>query len=161
MVMLFNNLAKSRKGQMRILESVVAAMIVIILFSVSMFLVSTSNVRVLQEREDLDRIGYNVLNRLVESRTIDEILQIPTQREVYLKTTIQEALANTIYFNLTIYSCLDKGSYISLQPLISVTNTLDGSLSNSLEVSSTNVIYTSENGSIYNVLLVLARAGGS
>jgi hypothetical protein len=159
--MLFNNLAKSRKGQMRILESVVAAMIVIILFSVSMFLVSTSNVRVLQEREDLDRIGYNVLNRLVESRTIDEILQIPTQREVYLKTTIQEALANTIYFNLTIYSCLDKGSYISLQPLISVTNTLDGSLSNSLEVSSTNVIYTSENGSIYNVLLVLARAGGS
>jgi len=162
MVMLFNGLLRARKGQSRILEATIAAVIIFIVFSVSMFLIRTSDVKVLQERVDLDRLGYNALHRLVESGTIEETLETygPGFREVYLKTVVQKSLLSITYFNLTIFNCTDKGSWVELKPLASVSNTSADSFANSLEVSSTSVIYTSKKGNIYHFVLVLARAGG-
>ncbi len=160
MVMLFDGLLKARKGQSRILEAAIAVVAIFIVFSVSMFLIRASNVRVLEERADLDRVGYNVLHRLVESGTIGGILETfgPGLREDHLKIAVQQSLPST-HFNLTIYDCVDKGSYIQLQRLTSVSNALGDTFANSLEVSSTNVICTSK-GHIYYVVLILAKVGG-
>jgi len=163
MVMLFNGLLRARKGQSRILEAVIAAVIIFIVFSVSMFLIRASDVRVLQERADLDRIGYNALHRLVESGTIETTIEKYGSGfgEVYLKTVVQESLPSTMYFNLTIFNCVDKGSWVELDNRRWVSNTSDPkSFAKSLEVSSTNMIYTSKKGNIYHLVLVLARAGG-
>jgi hypothetical protein len=153
MVMLFKALSRERKGQFRILEAVIAAVIIFMIFSVSTFLIRVSDVGALQEKADLDRLGYNVLHKLVESGTIE------TYGEVHLKTAVQKSLPYTIYFNLTIYNCLDEAYGIQLQPFINVSNTSPDFFTNSLEVSSTSMIYTSKNGCIYYFVLVLARAG--
>jgi len=160
--MLFKGLLRARKGQSRILEAVIAAVIIFIVFSVSMFFIRASDVKVLQERADLDRLGYNVLHGLVESGTIEATIEKFGSGfgEVYLKTVVQSSLPSTTYFNLTIFNCVDKGSWVELKPLISVSNASVDSFANSLEVSSTNMIYTSKKGNIYHLVLVLARAGG-
>jgi len=166
--MLFNGLLRARKGQSRILEAAIAAVIIFIVFSVSMFLIRTSDIRVLQERADLDRLGYNVLHRLVESGTIEETLETPAGPKwmgagPILKTFIQNSLPSTTYFNLTIFNCTDKGSWVELKPLKlepPVNNASPEAFANSLEVSSTNMMYTSKKGNIYHLVLVLARAGG-
>jgi len=157
MVMLFNGLLRARKGQSRILEAAIAAVIIFIVFSVSMFLIRTSDIRVLQERADLDRLGYNVLHRLVESGTIEEILENLN----LLKTVVQQSLPSTTYFNLTVFKCTGSLAGPPFEPdPLSVSNAPSGSFANSLEVSSTNMIYTSKKGNIYHLVLVLARAGG-
>jgi len=162
MVMLRNNLLKARRGQSRILEAVIAAVIIFIVFSVSMFLIRASDVKVLQERADLDRLGYNTLHRLVESGTIEATVEKRID-DVFVKTIIQKSLPSTTYFNLTIFICSDQGSWIELEPHPSyppISNVSEDAFAKSMEVSSTNMIYTSKTGNIYQLVLVLARAGG-
>jgi len=166
MVMLRNNLLKARKGQSRILEAVIAAVIIFIVFSVSMFLIRASDVKVLQERADLDRLGYNTLHRLVESDTIEATIEVASGRGIdpsFVKTIIQKSLPSATYFNLTIYKCIDNGSWIELEPhprYPPISNASEDAFAKSMEVSSTNMIYTSKTGNIYLLVLVLARAGG-
>ena len=157
---------KNHAGQARILEAIIAAVIIFIVFSVATFLVQTSDVRVLQERSDLDRLGYNVLNNLMESGTVETIetssaYQIATQRDLYLRTAVQSLLPVNIYFNLTLFNCTDMTTYVQLRTVTNnVANALPILFANSTEVSSTDMIYTSKNGNVYHAILLLARAGG-
>ncbi|MBS7653206.1 MAG: hypothetical protein QW638_05455 [Candidatus Bathyarchaeia archaeon] len=152
----------SRKGQSRILEAVIAAAIIFIVFSVSSFLVRASDVRVLQERSDLDRLGYNVLHRLVESGAYGEIMaranSQPELAELLLKDALQRALPSSIYFNLTITEC-DGLTLTTLS--INPSNTHGEPTPRQLEASSTSLIYTSKDGKIYLLILTLTREGGS
>jgi hypothetical protein len=160
--MLLRKLLRSRKGQSRILEAVVAAAIIFTVFAVSLYLVSVSNVKVLQERADLDRLGYNTLHRLVESGTIESTIERRLQAD-FVRTIIQKSLPSETYFNLTIFICSDQGSWVKLEPHPSyppITNAPEEAFANLLEVSSTSMIYTSKKGNIYQLVLVLARAGG-
>jgi len=164
MVMPLNNLLETRKGQSRILEAVIAAVIIFIVFSVSMFLIRASDVKVLQERADLDRLGYNTLHRLIESDTIEATVEKRID-DVFVKTIMQKSLPSATYFNLTIFKCVDKGSWVELEPHPSyppISNAPEDAFAKSMEVSSTNMIYTSKSpeGNIYQLVLVLARAGG-
>jgi hypothetical protein len=159
-------LAKNRAGQMRILETVIAAVILFIVFSAATFLVQTSDVKVLQERSDLDRLGYNVLNSLMESGTIETIETSPLYQnwnqttDLYLKTAVHSLLPVNIYFNLTLFKSTDMTTYVKLQPVTSnVATASPTSFTNSTEVSSTDIIYTSKNGNVYHAILLLARAG--
>lgn len=155
---------KTRRGQSRILEAVIAASIIFIVLSASMFLIRPSDVKVSQERADLDRLGYNVLHRLVESGTIEETLELygPGFREDHMRTAVQRMLPSSIYFNLTVFNCTEdkKNGLIRLEPLPSISNAPPGLFSEPLEVSSTSIMYTSKNGNIYHLILVLARSGG-
>jgi len=163
MVMLFSGLLRARKGQSRILEATIAAVIIFIVFSVSMFLIRASDLRVLQERADLDRLGYNALHRLVESGTIETTIEKYGSGfgYIHLKTAVQNSLPSTTYFNLTVFRCVEEADgRVGLQYETSVNNTSVDSFTNSLEVSSTNMIYTSKSGNIYHLVLALARAGG-
>jgi len=165
--MTLTRLIRSRRGQSRILEAVIAAVIIFIVFSVSLYLIRASDVQVQQQRADLDRLGYNVLHTLVESGSIDQTLEQYTGDagwigETYLKSSIQNALPPSMYFNLTIYKCTGSltGAWFDPSSTHAVTNAPDGAFSQALEVSSTSLTYTSKNGNIYYLVLVLARAGG-
>lgn len=158
---MFNNLLKTRKGQSRILEAVIGAVIIFIVFSVATFLIRASDVKVLQERGDLDRLGYNVLNRIVESGTIESLVEVP-RWDIVLRTAVQKSLPSTIYFNLTVFNCINNpidNLLIKLDYVTSVSNASPEAFTKSKEVSSTTMIYTSKNGNVYYLVLVLARAG--
>lgn len=146
----------SRRGQSRILEAVVAASIIFVVFSVSSFLVRASDIRVLQERADLDRLGYNNLHILVESGAFEEIILIHQNNASLisydLKNILQRSLPQDILFNLTVYECLN------MSLLFIANNTYHQPTS--LEVSSTSLIYTSREGKIYFLNLILTRPGG-
>jgi hypothetical protein len=58
-------------GYAKILETIVAAAIIFIVFAASSFFVNSSQIKAVQERTDLDRLGYNVLSRLTESGVIE------------------------------------------------------------------------------------------
>ncbi len=150
-----------RRGQSRILEAVVAAAIIFTVFSVSSFLVRASDVRVLQERADLDRLGYNILHRLLESGAYGEIMarsaSQPELAELLLKEALQKALPQSVYYNLTIMEC----DGLTLTPLpINPCNAPGEPASRPLEASSTSLIYTSGDGRIYLLILTLTREGG-
>lgn len=142
----------SRRGQSRILEAVIAASIIFMVFSVSSFLVRASDIRVLQERTDLDRLGYNILHRIVESGAFEDIIQ-QNNAGLLLNCILQRSLPQDVFFNLTIHKCP------SMNPLITTSNITQESLS-SLEIASTSLIYTSREGEIYFLNIILTRAGG-
>lgn len=161
---LFKKPRRSQQAQSRILEAVVAAVIIFIVFSAATFLISSSDIKVLQESADLDRLGYNVLDSVVESGTIEERLESdidPTFVGTHIKTIIQKALPSTIYFSLTVFNCTDTGTWVELQQvdLPTANNTSTETLSQCKEISSTTLMYTSKRGNIYNLVLVLARSG--
>jgi len=161
-VMLFHSLLRARRGQSRILEAAIAAVIISIVFSVSTFLIRSSDVRVLQERADLDRLGYNVLQKIVESGVIEKTLEIygPGFGEAFLKPAVQRSLPSAIYYDLRIFDCTEDGFWVELTNPRSISNTSEDAFANSLEVSSTSIVYTSQKGNIYHLVLLLARAGG-
>lgn len=156
-----NHRSRSTRGQSRILEAVIAAAVIFLVFSGATFLIRSSDVKVLQEKADLDRLGYNVLSRLTESGTIEATLEnTQNNMSIQLKTFIHRALPSATYFNLTITNCTYNTPWVQFEkPPIVVCNVDDGSLANSTELSSTPMIYTSKNGNIYYLILVLARAG--
>jgi hypothetical protein len=160
-------LLRSRRGQSRILEAVIAAAIIFIVFSVSMYFINISNLRALQERADLDRVGYNTLHRLVESGTIEALHmdRIDADHAALFKTIIQKSLPPATYFNLTIFHCSgsDEDSWVKLEPYSNypIGNIPEDAFDKTMEISSTSIIYTSKTGKIYLLVLVLARAGGN
>ena len=151
---------RANLGQARILETVVAATIIFIVFTASSFFINNSQIKEVQERTDLDRLGYNVLNRLTESGTIEATIENePMPLTVQLKAFLQHSLPSSIFFKLTIMNWTSNNGWVVPNNLPSLSNSDDGSFSNSIEVSSTPMIYTSKNGNIYNLILVLANAG--
>lgn len=161
-----NKQIMNNKGVMRILEAVVAATIILIVFSASTFLVQSSTIRSSQQRADLDTLGYNVLSQTVNSGMIEQTMESTTSPlSTQIRTTIQNALPLGIYFNFTISKYLtdDITDWVSQSPILVTVNNVDddGSIfAESVEVSSNPTIYTSRNGNTYLVTLVLARAGG-
>jgi hypothetical protein len=160
--------SKSNTGQARILEAVVAATIVFLVFSASSILINGSRVTATQERADLNILGYNVLSRLTEAGTIEATIEkasLPfTQNSlevIELKASLQNSLPSSIFFSLTITNNTktNDGSQTAGQQL-TVGNAEAVSFSASTDVSSTPLIYTSKSGSIYFIVLVLANVGG-
>jgi len=143
---------KGQKGQVRILEAVIAAVILLLTFSVASIMVQSSNVKVVQEKGDLDRLGYNVLSIIAESGGIDS-----SQTNLTITTTLQANLPPSIYYSFTILNWSTASN--SLVPYLTVSNT--ASFINATEISSTSTMYTSSNGQIRQLLLQLARAGES
>ncbi|MEM2960883.1 MAG: hypothetical protein QXU67_04700 [Candidatus Bathyarchaeia archaeon] len=154
------NIDSANRGQVRIFEVIVTAIIIFTAFSASIFLIYPSRTWVLYERGDLDRLGYNILHILTETGTLESILEennVETA-QIRLKTLIGGVLSFTTYYNLTIFACVeDEGGTVWLQPLISVSNTSPKVLETLYDVSSTMTIYTSHDGKIYYLIIMLAK----
>jgi hypothetical protein len=150
---------RANAGVARILEAIIAASIILIAFSAAAFFVSDSKTAVVQDRSDLDRIGYNVLSKLTESGTIEATIEQTTPKTIALKAFIQNSLPSTMLFNLTVSKSQQGSGGVTFGTPVIVSNIDDYSLSQSLAVSSTPLMYTSKNGSIYYLVLMLANPG--
>lgn len=156
------NLKRENRGITRILETIIAATIILIAFSAASFFVSDSKTSTVQDRTDLDRLGYNVLSKLVESGTLEATVEQTPAAYVELKAFVGNSLPSSLLFNLTVTRCIQQGSsWVTLGEPISVSNLEDDSLSWSLSVSSTPMLFTSKNGNVYHLVLVLANPGGA
>lgn len=152
-------MTKTRKryanaGIARILETIVAATIIFIVFTASAFFLADPKASAIQTRTDLDNQGYNTLNQLVESGTIEATVEHSPQQKAELQGFIQNSLPASLLFKLTV-TPIDG----STQQVVEISNTEESSFANFVEVSSTPLIYTSKNGNIYSIVLVLANAG--
>lgn len=145
---------------MRILEAVAAALIIFVVFSAATFLNRASDVKVLQERSDLDRLGYNILSGMIESGTIEATVENSTST-LQLQVYVQRSLPISTFFNLTIIKMIDddQNGWINQTEPITLSNAPNSAFTKSLEVSSTPTVYTSKRGNIYFITLILARAG--
>lgn len=149
---------RQNAGISRILESVIAAFIIIIVFMAATFLINSSNFQAQQEKGDLERMGYNTLANLVESRTIEATIEKNPQEAVSnLRAFLQRTLPNSIYFKLVVSQ--REGEWAPFDIIIASTsnNFNEDIFTNSLYTSSTPVIYTSESGEIYSIILTLSR----
>lgn len=157
--------SKANTGQARILEAVVAATIIFIVFSASSILINSSRVTAAQERTDLDTLGYNVLSRLTESGTIEATIENSqsslSAQLTQLKAFVQNSLPSSMFFSLTITNNTKTND--GSQPInqqLTVGNVGAASFSASTDVSSTPLIYTSKSGNIYFIVLLLSNVGG-
>jgi hypothetical protein len=151
-------MSRANSGFARILETVIAALIIFIVFTASSFFINSSQLKVVQERTDLDRLGYNVLSRLTESGTIEATIEkIPPANDYQIRAYLQHSLPSSMFFNITIMKwSSNENGWVNLQ---SLSNTEYNSFSNSLEVSSTPLTYTSKNGNNYYLILIIANPG--
>jgi hypothetical protein len=155
------NLKTSNKAITRILETIIAATIILVAFSAASFFISNPKTAAIQDRTDLDRLGYNVLSKLVESGTIEATIEQTPAAYVELKAFVGNSLPSSMLFNLTVTKCeLQGSSWVTIGTTVAVSNIEDSSFSESLSVSSTPMMFTSKNGNIYHLVLVLANPGG-
>lgn len=165
-VILSNQTVRTRanRGQARILEAIVAATIIFVAFSASSFFINYSNQTTsTQEKTTLNRLGYNVLSRLTESGTIEATIENqPEPLLNQLRASLQQSLPTSIFFKLTITSYAQppaSNGWVTVGSQQAISNSEDDSFLNLPQTSSTPMIYTSKNGNIYQLVLILANAG--
>lgn len=147
----------SRFGQMRILEAVVASILIYIAFTAVFYMLFSSEKSFKYEVVDLERLAHNVLHRLVESDVIEETLTSTQGSETKLIIALQGLLPQNVFFNLTIYEVDRVGSR---NRMITVSNAPKGVFKVANEVASASTLYTSRWGGIYLLYLSLTRVGG-
>lgn len=152
---------RNRQAVSRILEAIIAAVVLLLTFSAAAVMLQTSGTRELQEGGDLNRLGYNVLSIIVESGAVDK-----TQANLEINTILRTNLPPTIYYNFTVLNCIQTNGIVTIQADLSpkyknIANANDpATFTNSSQVSSTSTMYTSPDGQIRELVLKLARAGG-
>ncbi|MEM3591161.1 MAG: hypothetical protein QW702_03575 [Candidatus Bathyarchaeia archaeon] len=145
----------SRLGQVRIIEAVIAAILIFIAFTAAFFMLFSSEKFFKQETVDLNRLAYNVLHRLAESGVIE--IAVNEGQSTVLANALQSLLPQNVYYNLTIYKRDSSGQGWSYPSYVS--NAPREVFKRSSEVASASITYTSKNGKIYYLNLVLTRAG--
>ena len=123
-------------------------------------MLQSSDISRIQERGDLDRLGYNVLSSVIESGTIELTIEKEELDELELKTFIQRLLPASTLYNFSICNYTLSENWTEKEEVITLTNMNDETSMDFYEVSSTSTILTSKKGNIYSMILALARAGG-
>lgn len=146
----------SRFGQARIIEAVMASILIFIVFTAAFYMLFSSEKFFRQEAVDLNRLAYNVLHLIAESGVIEEAIEGGS--EMKLMNLLQSLLPQGIYFNLTIYKRDDLDQW---SRVLSLYNAPPEIFERSSETASAGIIYTSRRLKIeiYYLNLVLTRAG--
>jgi hypothetical protein len=153
--------AKKRRGQLRLIEVLLAVSALFTAFTSAIFLTSASHMNALQVHSDLDRVGSNILIRLAESGVIDSTVSGSTVKESTLQNTVTSALPPLTYYSLEInlFDSSSSDKIPTYQKIGTVTNTTPDSFRSTAEVSSTSFMYTASSGDIYYLVLKLTKAG--
>lgn len=149
-------------GQARILEAVIASVLMFIAFTAAFSMLFSSEKFFRQEAVDLDRLAHNVLHRLAESGVIDEA--ITSDSYAILFRSLQNLLPQNICFNLTIYERDEVGQWVpvNLGGTYFISNASEEIFKTSSEVASAGITYTSIRSGrvkVYYLCLSLTRAG--
>lgn len=144
---------KTLRGQARILEAVIASILIFITFSAAFYMLFSSENVFKQETVDLNKLAYNTLHRMAESGIIEKTIEAGNNRQLNL--TLQELLPQGIYFHLTINNATNENQQVNGP--FSNASTME--FENSGETASSSITYTSKKGHIYYLILKLTRAG--
>ncbi len=148
---------RSREGQMRILEAVIATTVLLVAFTAFYFMLYSSVKFFKQEAVDLNRLSYNALMHLAESGIVERALSGDAQAGgAMLLRALQVLLPSNVFFNLTIVNITDASSR---EVVVSVSNAVPAIFEGPSEVASATTTYTSSEGKIYMLVLRLALVG--
>jgi len=93
-------LAFDRHGQMRVIEAIMAIMLIIFAVAfVNLFAVNPASPK--YESGELEKIGYNVLHDLDEQRLLARF--VGKEEWENLTSALAASLPTDVYFNLTVY----------------------------------------------------------
>lgn len=94
-----------RRGQMRVVEAIMASLIIVFAIAfINFFAVTPVSPR--YESGELEKIGYNVLHDLDEQRLLARF--VSNADWVNLTAALAASLPTDVYFNLTVYDVAGK-----------------------------------------------------
>lgn len=111
------------KGISRIIESVVAALLILAAFSISSYLTLPPNTPHQRSSEDLTKFGYNLLSSLAVNDGFDKLIfdsngNLKEGWEQQLKVVINSLIPQNIIFNITVYNAtLNELGFVELKEL--------------------------------------------
>ncbi|MGB9727768.1 MAG: hypothetical protein ACPLZF_05100 [Nitrososphaeria archaeon] len=111
------------KGISRIIESVVAALLILAAFSISSYLTLPPNTPHQRSSEDLTKFGYNLLSSLAVNDGFDKLIfdsngNLKDGWEQQLKVVINSLIPQNIVFNITVYNAtLNELGFVELKEL--------------------------------------------
>jgi len=101
-----------RRGQMRVVETIMAS--VIIIFAIAFIdLFAATPVSPKYESSELEKIGFNVLHDLDEQRLLARFVRNEDWKN--LTAALAASLPTDVYFNLTVYDV--SGGVVNNQPI--------------------------------------------
>jgi uncharacterized protein YxeA len=142
------NIAKRKNiGQGRIIEVFFAVLIVSSSFIVSSYMITPTNIPLVQSKGDIEKLGFNIFEKLARGKTFETINFTQVGWEQRLKIVFEKLLPPEIYFNLTVYnSSFYSPAFINLEIINSVpiSNIEPNSkaFKNSPEIASVTYVYT-------------------
>lgn len=148
--------SNSKLGQVRVIEAVVASIIMLIMFTAAFYMLFSSEKFFKQEVVDLNRLAYNVLHHLLESNVVEEaVSEEGAVNELKLMNVVESLIPQNVLFNLTIWEHeVNRWNLIA-----SIHNTPLEVFERASEIASAGVTYTSRSGKILYLNLILVRTG--
>jgi hypothetical protein len=109
-------IVESHKGQMRVIEAIMASLIVVSAI-VFLYMFAAAPSSQTYETSELEKIGHNILHDIDEQRLLSRFVY--NGEWANLTSALIVSVPNDVYFNLTIYDT--SGNYIG-HPLIQYGN---------------------------------------
>jgi len=149
------------KGQLRVIEAVLATIIIFTTFASAAYLLKSHRTWATRHLEELEKTGYNALQRLAESGGLE--MTVGDSRpgwEVHLKLLLETILPASVYYNLTILASRYQNGIVTLEDYSqAITNVQSAGFINSPEIASVTYVYTCRNAKVYVLVLQLATGG--
>ncbi len=156
-------LPRCRRGQGRLIETALAALVLFVGLGFVSHLVGPMNTLVVEPRGELERQAYAVLYRLCRARVFERTFVIGDPYwENNVKAVIMRLLPPLLHYNLTVYNATQVDQISAyLEPIASITNLQEGGPAHSqdLIVVSVRAPYTTSSGSVLVLNLALAGMG--
>jgi len=106
------DLAFNRRGQMRVVEAIMASLIIVLAVAfLDLFAVTPVSPK--YESSELEKIGYNVLHDLDEEELLARF--VSNAEWMNLTAVLAASLPTDVYFNLTVYDT--AGKVVNNQPI--------------------------------------------
>jgi len=150
------------KGQLRVIEAVLASIIIFTTFTSAAYLLTSHRTWATRNLEELEKIGYNALQRLAESGGLEATVgDSHLGWELHLKLLLETILPASIYYNLTVLVSSYKFGIATLAQCNgqAITNVQSNGFNTSPEIASITYVYTCRRAKVYVLVLQLATGG--
>lgn len=150
------------KGQLRVIEAVLATVIIFTTFASAAYLLKSHRTWATRHLEELEKTGYNALQRLAESGGLEATVgDSHLGWELHLKLLLETILPSSVYYNLTVLVSRYQNGIATLVNYNgqAITNVQSAGFINSPEIASITYVYTCRRAKVYVLVLQLATGG--
>jgi hypothetical protein len=118
----------NNKALLRMIEAVLAAIVILLAFTVSYHYATPPNPFTIRAKGDLEKMAYDVLHRLAEEKALDEVMEKndPTLLGDEFAAALRTLLPKNIVYNLTIYNATRIMKYTNMTINVNVDATERG-----------------------------------